>query len=152
MNWNPFNRKKKTDDLAVTKERLLRWREELLQSAYAMRVLDKVSGHLLWNPSGDNLEVRKLLGGMVVDQLMNQSKMWGTIGDIEYILLMKHGVNVMDSMSFQDLQITQLELDINQAAEKDRKIRAAQPVMPYSVEPQQEHDEIMREITGHDSY
>jgi hypothetical protein len=120
MNWNPFNRTKKVDDTEVTKERLLKWREELMKSAYAIRVFDKAASHYLFSVAATDKDkaIRKLLGAAVCDQLVNQSKMWGTIGDIEYILTKKYGLALLDPINVHDMMIEQLEAEIDRLQAK----------------------------------
>jgi hypothetical protein len=117
--WNPFKRRK-TDaappfepSTEVTQERLVKWREELLKTAYAMRVLDKISSRYLFSGAikSDN-EVRKVLGPALCDQLMNQSAIWSTIGDIEYILSNRYAMRLSNPIDLHDRMLEELESEI----------------------------------------
>jgi hypothetical protein len=109
VNWQFWKQEPGPND--VTKERLLEWREQLIKSAYALRVLDRITARYMWDAK-DSASVKEVLRDAWIETTPSASEIWSTIGSIESVLSEKYGVFLLSSPDLQRLMLDVLEMEI----------------------------------------
>jgi|ERR1700739_294467 len=107
------------------KERLLRWRETMLEATYNIRVATKVSDRY-FAKAKDGAKVKRTLWGMVAD--VETGKLWKAIYEVEEILRNKYDVEFLDAGHLEDLRLGLLTTNIQRAELfDDRNLPTVQP-------------------------
>jgi hypothetical protein len=94
------------------KDRLLHYREILLEASYHIRILEKVSTRYFAR-AADVPKVKNLFWDMVGD--VDYGKIWKEISDIEEILHTKYHIDFMNAGHLEDLRIDLLTTNIRRA-------------------------------------